>query len=260
MALPPQLERLTLDDFSDVDPKVRDGMEKLFSNLSPYVGNVTGALSKGLTLSENIRCQIQDVTVTVPDDWVPLTLASGWSAFGAGSYGTPAVRKTPDGIVRVRGAVVSSGTPAVNDVIATFPSSYAPAFTDSKTADCPSTALGLWHVDSDASIRWIYGASTSWFILMGGSWSAADCRPAAPGSPFPLEQVLPDFQSPPTGVEAIKCIDLSDKSGRAAPAPRVAWEPTSIRDSGQSKQAIRITNLVGLAPLKKYRVTLLIWG
>lgn len=66
MAKAPSLRGLAIEDFQNLTPEVRVGMEQLSKSLSPFLADTTDALMGRLTLRENLDAIIKPVDVAMP--------------------------------------------------------------------------------------------------------------------------------------------------------------------------------------------------
>jgi len=97
--------------------------------------------------------------------WAPLVLNGNWTDYGNG-YATAAYTMTKSGIVMLKGLIRSSGSPAVDDILASLPSDYKPtgrlvfgtstASNVSARIDVVPTAQGadIW-AQQDVSAGWL---------------------------------------------------------------------------------------------------------
>jgi hypothetical protein len=90
-------------------------------------------------------------------DWIPLTLAGGFTNYGGG-YAIAAFKRHSSGLVEIKGLVArAAGAPAVGTVIATLPEGFRPLEGRIFRTDAAG-AFGRFDIYNNGAIAYIYGA------------------------------------------------------------------------------------------------------
>lgn len=244
MATPPTIAGLEPDE-------IRGDVMRLLPPLEKALRANAACLSRGLTLADNVMAYIREVEFTVPDDWVTLTALNGFAS--SAGWATLAVRKSEDGEVEIREAVDRpAGAPAVNTVIANLPVGYEPAFNGRRVAEASvANVLGGWTVNTDATVRWLFGNPVAPFFFSRGSWVAADRRPATWATPLTLDCTV---QWDPAYVRVLSLRYAGERTRRATGAGPVIWR--EVKQVRPGVRRLEIQRIMGLAPTQKYTMTL----
>ena len=255
MAEIPKLKRLTLEDFADLSPEVRQGLERFLFTLNPFLSDVSGALDRGLTFSANSAAVVREVEVTMPDPWEPLALLNGVTAWSAATHGVPACRKVGDRIV-LSGLLRHNSSGGVAD-LASLPMGFEPASTVSGLATVVNNSwAALDVVPANRTIRLVAGgsmATSSPIGLQGLSFRVADPRPPVK-APFPLLVNVESLPGAASGCWALRCLDITDRQIAPGPTPTVSWEGATVAN----RPMVKLLDFGGLHPGRKYRVTVLV--
>lgn len=259
MSAPPPRLNLTAEDL----PGAPAWIEPLLGKLNAFSGPVGDALSRGITFRENFAGQVLTVTINVPDEWVPVTLANGWSLFGAAQFGkNAAVRYTSSrGDVEARGLIKrAAGTPAVGSTVFALGAPWKPASDgDRRMVVEAAGAPGALEVVPAGTVNYLFG-STGFMDLSGCKWVAGNpnlrwaksinVTLGSPGSPYPgnVAYVLP------------LCVQSSTSKVVTDIATGVDWElgPPVQNGQGSMSPVLVIHRVSGLLPNRSYRVTFLV--
>lgn len=254
MATPPRLKRLFPEDFEGVGEPVR----RALATLAPFTSDVTDALYGGLTF-ENMAALVHEFSVLMPDWWTAPTFYSPWDNYAAGTYLPTGFMKDAGGRVHLRGMVAGGvyGNPVFKLPVGFRPAyrSVHPVTQRNKGADHPGQVLvypngNVLPPDTFANQT----AVTSQYLSLDGvSFESADPTPALPGEPFPLLVDVRSLPGRPANLWALSCRDITDR-GTPAPLPVVTWEVATV----SGNPVVKITNLQGLAPNRKYRVRVVV--
>jgi hypothetical protein len=248
VAKPPDIQAIARDTI----PEAPGWLEKLLRPLNSHLGATTRALGRGLTFSENFNAVVKSFTVKMPDDWRALTLQGGWARHPDLGFLLPAQRKATDGSgeVTTRGLIERpAGVPAAPSDVAICP---FPAQSRGRVT-CNGATLDIR--TTGATIGFDAGAAIAFLDTV--RYVAADRRPALPGDPFPLSLACvgdkgEKLSGRPAHVVITGCVDLD--SGLSAPCPLPDWAPATFTGA----PGVTLRNLVGLTPLRSYRLTALI--
>lgn len=242
MAKPPLTKALKPDVLEGAD---RD--EKLLDGLNRFMGPTASALAGNLVLGENVRCQVHTSgAIAVPDDWVDLELATGWSHVTG--LAAPKIRKAPDGRVYLRGAVKASALGIITMLDA---GRYAPAG-KAALATVASGAFAAVDVNTTGVIEARVGTTTSNFLLEGLSWDAAN-RDPEPAACWPYEFDYTLGTSRPRVVQTVEVREVDNN--RPVLAPNPDWDFAVVG----GKPKIRVRGMPGLTPERTYRITWVVY-
>lgn len=258
MATPPPNKTITSEDV----PGAPGWLDRLLDPLNAHMRSVASALERGLTQRENAAGEERVVTITVPEDWVTPTLASGWAAVGGTAPRPLQYRKTWDGKVEVRGRVdYPTGTPATSATIFTLPTGYAPDLRE--IFDCRAADGALAYSPAtlsayDGAVRWEAGGHRNLSASGDVWWMASDRTP--PRWETPVDVRLGSAQRPfpgkPGSVD-VRSVVLPGNPSAAAFASGIDWTPIAP-ERGQRVNGIRIHRVWGLTPGLTYSLTLFI--
>lgn len=238
-----KLAARTIDE-ATLPPEHRDWVRTgLLENLNQFMRETSSLLNGRALVKENLTAQLFQFDVTVPADWVTASLQSSWVAMPAPDA-APAYTKDPLGRVQIRG-VAKLGTlasPAFN-----LPAAYRPEFAHNFAA-IANGAAAYMTVGNNGDVTPVSG-SNAWFDVTC-SFIAVDRSPVVP-SCFPV--LLRYTQSSlPVGVVPWLVLDKAAVKSRNR-VVGLDWEYASKSDGGY----IKINNMPGLLPGKKYAVTLM---
>lgn len=253
MGTPPPKLSLSLDDL----PGAPDWVGPLLARINAFSGPVSEALTNGLGFADNFAGQVVTVSVTPPDDWMPVVLGNGWQVFpGAPQFGkNTAVRCMETGEVVVRGLVNRSSNPATGSTIFAIPTGYQPgADGDRRVLVEAGGAPGGVEVKG-SNVNYLFGnaglmdlGSIRWRAVAPPlRWpKALSVALGRPGTPFPGTPglVIPVWVEP------------QKTSAARVVATGVDWSVEPNRRDGVT--AIRVHRINGLLPLVSYQVTLLV--
>jgi hypothetical protein len=209
--------------------------------------DLAAILNGGLLLRDNAAMQVLEFTVQVPDDWVALTLTSPWTAFTSTlTVNVPSVRKNANGEVFMRGAVKGGTVPSF---AATLPAAYRPDARLICVTD-GDDAFARFNIRATGEIEPVIGTAATFFSL-DRTWVAADRSPI-PAACWPKRlQIDPAIRAPIIGVFPWSIRDTASTPTRLGNVT-VDWEYVS----GTQGNFVKINNMPGLAPGKKYAVRL----
>lgn len=237
------------NDCPDLPGKSR---EQLLRPLNQDLQVLGAALAGGLTLG-NLRCEVVEVPVIGPDEWVPLTLGADWGPSLDTGGPPPAWRYSVDGLwVELRGAVrwTSGGSPSAGSLIAT---GLPPSRRWRHVVDASN---GFGRVDTDSgSLRYQVGTATD-FSLAGVRYEVV--APSLPAWASPVTFVLGEVGRPPVGrPDAVFVLEVT-RPDRGIPGPVSieGWQPGPLSDDKRS--TVRLRRINGLAQGVKYVLTLLV--
>lgn len=236
-------------DCPDLPGKSR---EQLLRPLNQDLQALAAALDGGITLY-NLRCEVREITVVGPDEWVPLTLAANWAPSLDTSQPPPSWCYSADGLwVDVRGAVrwTGGGSPAAGALIATG----LPVGRRWRHVVDATNAFG--RVDSGSSdLRYQAGTATD-ISLVGVRYQPT--TPALPQWASPVTFTLGEVGRPPVGrPEAVFVLEVARQDrGPPGPVSIEGWQPGPLSDDKRS--TVRLRRINGLAPGVKYTLRLLV--
>lgn len=246
---PPNL-RLSKEDFPGVD-----WIDRLLRPLMIFAGQTENALTRSLTLTENISSQVLEFTVQMNSAKMPVTLGNGWgnlSNRGEKDHQPPIWRKTPDGFVWVSGAIglgVAGTAPFALPQAAWPKKEYIHACYASFDG---LPALCKVRVDQQG-VCWVGeglgGVADEVFLNL--FYEAADLTPLV-NTAFPISTKL-DLAEP-VGVVPLRAVEL--------PSPldeRPVFKALFVDWQVQNDKLV-IYDIPGLQPGKKYKVKLLVYG
>lgn len=218
---------------------------------------LVAALNGQLLLGDNLAVQVFTIKVTVPDDWTALSLSSPWTSFDGGmKFPVPSYRKAPDGRVWLRG-LAKTGTPQTT--VAVLPAAARPALRrvlqvrGSQTSTEAAIRLDIVEDGSVFPEGGTLGTAFD-FLSLELSFDAADRTPV-PAACWPVA-VACTLSAKPTGVVLLAAQDTASPPSFLPAVGAPDWTYSSKADTnGQASGAIKIRNVPGLAPGKKYSLT-----
>lgn len=243
----------------------RTTLEPLLRQLNGPLQDISQALSRNLTLGDNLAVMLKTVTVTVPTDRHAVG-ASGepqfggnWAAWASGGYADPFFTKDASGRVTVGGLVkcLSSGMAGgAGSTLFTLPPAYVPAVRLAFPTIGNNPAIIL-AANTDGSI-WLEAGTTvsgGWYTLTGIAFDAADRTPiAAPCWPVVLSWDLPG-QCIGVVPLSVYVLDPVNKGVPLANVSACSALPSWQQASAAGKPQIKILNQPMLAPGKSYSIT-----
>lgn len=242
----PSLRRV--DEATLADPK------RLAQLLTAFFTDTSNALGGALALG-NMRVVLYTLDVTMPPRWTTPSLGSGWATFSI-LYNDAGYWKDADGRVYLRGGL-AGGTYGSTPIF-TLPEGYRPeeyvvlpAAQSSVFAPAGQVEIRTNGDVIAAAITSVQSGTSTFLSLEGLSFDASDLSPPTLGTPFPLE-VSAGGITGPLNLVVFGCEDWTGRAVQPAPYPRPAW--------GVSGNVVRITDLVGLAPERRYKVKIAIFG
>lgn len=233
-----------------------DSPAQLLEPLNRNLDTLYRALDGGLNLG-NLRSIVKTVQVIGQDEWVPLTLGTGWAVGPTPDAPPPAYRYANGGMsVEFRGTVqwTGGGSPAAGSVIASgLP---RPAYRDRHAVDATNAygRLDTISVGQVGQLWYIAGTPTD-ITLRGVRYEPA--VPAMPAWQRPLDVVIGEVNRTQEGPpDAIWVIGV-EREDKAPPAPVSidGWTLGPISDD--KRRTIRFRRINGLAQGVKYRLTFL---
>ena len=253
MSPPPPRKPITLDDV----PGAPQWLEKVLAQVNSFILPAGAALDRGLSYRENFAGVVTQMDLTVPDEWLEVPLANGFSQ-PTGDNQPFQVRKDLDGWVSTRGVLVRSGSaPAAGTLISELAPGLHPAAREvfPTYTEAPS-ALGSVSV-SPAGLAYENG-NTGATALSGLTWHAADPSPARWSTPVTVRLGTKDrpFQGRPGFVQVLRASEKGVASGYAVVAG-LDWDPV-ILDAQTRLAGVRLHRVWGLRPRVSYTLTLLV--
>lgn len=246
MATPPTI--------ADIDPAEVDGdVMRLLAPMGRAMRATEKCLRKGLTLADNVTAYIRQVDFLVPDDWVPVTLANGFTQHPATQFGTPAVRKTEDGEVETRGLLErGAGAPAAGTVIFVPPAGYVPPSNGDRRYIVDGGVGTPANLEIKFNTGFVYNGGPVTLLHIGAlRWVAADRKPPAWSEPLLLDIEVPWR---PAYVRVLDMRYSGEKLRRISGAGPVIWQ--EVRQTAAGVRQISIERILGLVPTQRYTMTL----
>lgn len=233
-------------------PDAPEWTEQLLAPLNLALGESTQALNRGLTFQDNFESELKEFTFVAPGprwiDVLPATdpgngakFQNGWSNLLA-STRPVGYRIHYGGRVETRG-VATGGT--IGLAIFTLPVGFRPDYQELFPADANS-AHGRCQIGTGGEVLAAVGSNV-YFSLSGIYFdAAAPCAfPAIPtGWPQTFSTTLPTVSD----VQVVSCTCLENTGSGSSGWPQFEWE--------RSDQGIKIKNVTGLVPGRKYTATL----
>ncbi len=253
MARPPSKASIEQSDLPNL-PEV----EKLGRLLNPFTDSVRAALDRGLTYADNFRGEVREVTLTCPDDWVPLApyLLNGWTVSSSGDRPTAGIRKLLDGSVVLRGALTrGAGAPAAGSGIFSWPPGYGPV---GRHTFGFATDSGLGGAESTTTSYLYYSGGVVLYPLDEVRFTSSDRTPPrwATSVDLRLGSSVRPFQGRPGHVSVLHA--RAANSPACTPVQRLPdWEPVLIGDD-KNLHGVRLHRIWGLLPGVKYTISLLV--
>lgn len=249
----PKLPKRTLDAKDLGNP------DKVLDVLNPVSEALSNALDKGLTLG-NLRHVLVSAEVTPPDEWTPLDLLNGTTAYTAG-YGTPAVQWTPTG-AEMRGLLnvttgADLGTPFARVPIAA--SGLRPSVTNVLPCITDSYVPGALEIRPDGTVY--LGAptaiSTPGWVSLGGV--RYQCLSGPPLWAKPVDVTLQPETQQDWGRPSVVLVVGASRDDRVPCLPDAlpSWEAPILTEGRSKRRVLRIQRVGGLVPGVRHRVTLL---
>lgn len=239
-------------------------------NLSNVPGVLANQLSQGLNgnleLTRNLNAEVKTIQVTLPNEYPTWHYvgATGEPGFVNGftnwfaTENNAAFRRTPDGYLELRGIIKSPAiAPPTFTTIFTLPAGFLPPWTMRVPIAVNNTA-NILEVTAAGAITTGGGP-----VFLAGGWFTLDGLRFAitnPGSNEPFSggdwpyKVQTKVRNGVAGVSVIGCRDLNPSlGGLSASAPVLGWAALDANE-------FAIRTVYGLAPGRRYELTLLILG
>lgn len=253
MATPPQRRLLSTSDV----PGAPDWLERLLIPLNKVLVPMSAALAQGLTFGENFAGEVREVTLTAPDDWIPLApyLTNSWQVNTTSDRPAAAIRKSLDGSVMLRGTLKRTGAPASGSNVFTWPSGYAP---EGRQTFGFATDTGLGAAEATSTAYLYYAGGTATYPLDEIRFTAADRTPPRWATPVDVKLGQPQrpFQGKAGQVVVLGARQASDVTLPAV-VSGIDWVPFNL-EKQKSAPGVRIHRVWGLTPGVQYRLTLLV--
>jgi hypothetical protein len=130
-----------------------------------------GDVLKAVDLNDNFAALgAQIAALSAPRSWTPMSLASGWSAYGDG-YATPSYARDTLGIVHLRGLI--KGTPAPQTIVAVLPAGFRPPFHVEELLACGGTAPCTVVVKTTGEVVFeVINSNSTWLSFDGLTYEA----------------------------------------------------------------------------------------
>ena len=254
----PRLARMTEAD--------AENPRELVRLLNAFATNVTSAIGGALSL-DNMNVIVRDLDITTPPRWVDVLVPeTPWVNYYTGDLTPIQGWKDASGTVHLRGAV-SGGL--AGDVVGYLPEAYWPtrdvadvttrATLQSSAACGHSGYVEISGIDGSIippdSACMQTGAFT-FLSLDGVSFEAALPTLEQPGRPYPILMDVAGLGSQPRGVVVLLCRDWTASADVGAPYPAITWDAPVVN----GRQYVRLLDLVGLLPERRYKVRLAVFG
>lgn len=218
---------------------------KYHERITPFLNDTAAALNSARNF---VRVNREPLRVKVPDDWVLLApfLLNSWAVNSDTSRPAPALRKSPDGEVRLRGTLQRASAPAGGSSILSWPAGYAP---EGRQTYGFATNTGLGAAESITTALLYYSGGVATYPLDEMRFMAANRTPPAWGAPFPI--FIP-WTGTPTFlvVVAVRLDSASRQTSERLTLP--AWWSDSTQ---QTVPGFNLTRIPGLAPNTTYNLT-----
>jgi hypothetical protein len=243
VAKPPSVRSINKEDAQDVP----DG---LLLPLNTFLSQTHAALSAGLSFRDNFAGEVKTVQVECPEDWTAVTaFNAGWSAYGeAAKYHQPGYRIREDGDGELRG--IGACAAATLTPMFTLPEALWPERETSFAVE-HNSGVARGRVQQDGSV-FIHATAAGYAFLDGVRFGRALKGPAVWASPLKLA-LGEKFPGKPTG---LLVLNAREKTGLPVGSVSADWEPASI----EGRQGVKVRRFNGLAPGRKYALTLLVLG
>lgn len=284
----PALRGLSIEDFRNLTPDVRKGLEQLSEVLSPFLADTTDALAGGLTLG-NLDAIIKMVEVTSPGLPAPddddggggaeeVSTVLGNASPNLININQSLIRRVGAEVIWDGGIITVLGT-ILNQTLGVVPLGFRPShvwrgavMTSDQSINTAYYGVGNLDIGTSGNVV-LRKYPTTGAFLPGApvyiSFSNIRYRlegyvpPPPPPPPTPIE--APDAgpvtvalesngrrlkSGRPTLVLPIRATEVNGTRTSEVVVPTIAWEHT--------KDGIVIKKIRGLDPGKRYRLTLLI--
>jgi len=266
MAPIPRVKSLKREDY----PQAPAWFDQLLLVLNQQAGDVSHALSNGLTQTENGRAEFKTVDVVMPLEFPTWRVVgatgqppflNGWFAYPDPTFGAPAFRMWPDGIVELTG-LMKRGTIALPSILFTLPSGYRPhtgrIYAQGMHDGTPKPGEVRVHTNGDVLLNSLptYGGAVEYVSLhairfqAGGTAGGIAARVETFPAPFPLSVRLVN-KWPVKTVDVVSVFDVTGQQPGTVGPVTATW---NTREAGM----LTLDALWGLQPGRSYRVTLLV--
>jgi hypothetical protein len=236
MAAPPKQLKLDPTKF----PKEVKGMVE---ELNLQGTDIYKNLNAGLTLGENVVCEVRTLRVRGAAMWITPTLLGTWTV---GSSRPPQYRKDEGGRVWLRGRATGG---LLNQDVYVLPVGYRPD-QDLDLCDNANSAYGNFQVFTTGSVQPQTGATTHDLIA---SFLASD---TSPGPTLEKDVVFSTaYTTRPLALLIVSCY-VADKQDVPVPTWNPAWRYEAGKGTGVAN--IRISSIPGIRPATDHTVTFLV--
>lgn len=206
---------------------------------------IAALANSGLLVSDNLAAQVFTIKVQVPDDWQPVAYQNGWVDFD--SLLAARYRKDANGIVWVKGRARSGSA----STIFTLPTAYRPP-DQLLFAQRGNSVFASVQVNSTGAVFQVDGTTADCSFNL--SFVAADRSPV-PAACWPVS-IACALSARPAGVVLWSAQDLANPPSYLPALGAVDWTyATKANSDGTTQGSIKIRNVPGLAPGKKYALT-----
>ncbi len=246
MATPPVSKGLSAEGTSS---EIRKTVEAIAPPLNQFMLQTSSALTKALTLAENLDAQIHTFKITVPTDWIAVTFQAPWDNVDPVNNAPAQYRKTMDGMVQVQGRVLGG---VLLTEIFVLPVGYRPSCVID--FGCVSDdAFASVQVARSGGVAAITGGVSTFLDIGTIQFPASDRTPIAPSCwPYAFKCTT---RAKPKAV-LVGAIEDTQDLNRTVHVGAPSW---AIFDKDGSRM-IRIKHIPGLAPGRTYAVTLVVLG
>lgn len=275
----PSLRGLSIEDFRNLTPDVRKGLEQLSTVLSPFLADTTDALAGGLTLG-NLDAIIKTVEVKTPAaiDPEPPEPDEDQTILGNASPNRMFVNQS---VIRRVGAeviwdgqIITTANP-LNQVLGIVPLGFRPSYawrgpvmTTDENININQYGVGNLDIGTTGNVVLRKYDSTgfpSGLVFISFSNIRYRIEGYEPPETPPQEVVIPDAgpitvslesagrrlrSGRPTVVIPIGATEVKGTRATEVVVPTIAWEHT--------KDGVVVKKIRGLDPGKRFRLTLLI--
>lgn len=230
-------------------------LARLEENVATYAAALTderrGLLAHGLTFEDHFRgCVLTLTGVEVPDDWTSLAsnLQNSWTVVSGSGRPTPAIRKSRDGAVQLRGSLGRAAAPAAGSSILTWPAGYIP---EGRQTFGFATDSGPGAAESTTTDYLYYSGGVVTYPLDEVRFMAADRTPLAWPAASQVTARLPEaFHGEAGQVLVLDAVD--EDSGIHTAGASATWATTTVG----GKSALLFSRFDGLTVGRTYSLTL----
>lgn len=232
-------------------------LERVQDSVTESVEKLRNILNGGVRRKDNLYGQLLTKEITVPDDWYVMgspggpVVASGWYQWADPSYGSVAVRRDADGLVRWRGLI--SHTSFGTGTMLNIPTAFLPHVNwiqaIPNSAGLPQTIV-IAESGATKNLYVLTGgvANNSWYSLDCLTWEGANRTPLD----WPTQPVLTldaTFPTDVAGLHIVSAVESGTKVNVTGVTPR--WTASTAG----GVRTVTLKSIPGLVPLKTYTVT-----